>query len=154
MPIPESTLSQWSHHRSAKASKQAHVSVRDALAAYEGVSEFNPDVFLHGFYKNGTNLRRDSEVDVVVRLPYQLKPRLVALTGQQLQGDSDHEAAQQRWRSFPRLALRGFGISYKNALFGALFLQSFPQLRVELLGRFARISANGFEFKAICKGLV
>ena len=89
MPIPESTLSQWSHHRSAKASKQAHVSVRHALAAYEGVSEFNPFVFLQGSYKNGTNLRRDSDVDVVVRLPYQLKPRLVSLTGQQLQGDAD-----------------------------------------------------------------
>ena len=106
MPIPESTLSQWSHHRSAKASKQAHVSVRDALAAYDGISEFKPYVFLQGSYKNGTNLRRDSDVDVVVRLPFQLKPRLVALSGQQLQGDADHEAAHDRWRSFRRLALR------------------------------------------------
>ena len=89
MSIPESTLSQWSHHLSAKASKQAHVSVRDSLAAYEGVSEFKSEVFLQGSYKDGTNLPRDSDVDVVVRLPYQLKPGLVALSGERLQGDVD-----------------------------------------------------------------
>ena len=116
MPIPESTLSQWSHHRSAKASKQAHTSVRDALAAYERLSTFKPDVFLQGSYKNGTNLRRDSDVDVVVRLPYQLKPRLVALTGQQLQGDADHEAAHERWQLFRRLALRAMRQRYGDAV--------------------------------------
>jgi len=115
MPIPETTLSRWSHHRSAKASKQAHGSVRDALAAFERVSEFNPDVFLQGSYKNGTNLRRDSDVDVVVRLPYQLKPRLVALSGQQLQGDADHVAAHERWRSFRRLDLRAMKARYGYA---------------------------------------
>ena len=118
MTIPESTLSQWSHHRSAKASKQAHTSVRDALAAYEGLSAFKPDVFLQGSYKNGTNLRRDSDVDVVVRLPYQLKPRLVALTGQQPERDADHHATWERWRSFRRLALRAmrqrFGTAAKS----------------------------------------
>jgi len=115
MAIPESTLSQWSHHRSAKASKQAHTSVRDALAAYKGLSEFKPDIFLQGSYKNGTNLRRDSDVDVVVRLPYQLKPRLVVLAGQGLQGDADHEAARERWRSFRRLALRAMKARFGDA---------------------------------------
>ena len=115
MTIPASTLSQWSHHRSAKASKQAHVSIRDALAAYEGLSEFKPDVFLQGSYKNGTNLRRDSDVDLVVRLAYQLKPRLVALTGQQLEGDADHEAAHERWQSFRSLALRAMRQRFGDA---------------------------------------
>ncbi len=36
------------------------------------------------------------DVDVVVRLPYQIKPRLVALTGQQLQGNADHQATHRR----------------------------------------------------------
>ena len=39
MPIPESTLSGWSHHRSAKASKQAHVSIRKALIAHNRPSQ-------------------------------------------------------------------------------------------------------------------
>ena len=62
---------------------------------------FKPDVFLQGSYKNGTNLRQDSDVDVVVRLMYQLKPRLVALAGQQLEGDADHQAARERWQVIP-----------------------------------------------------
>ena len=115
MPIPESTLALWSHHRSAKASKQAHVSVRKALAAQHRPSEVAYEVFLQGSYKNGTNLSRDSDVDLVVRLPYELKPRLVALTGQQLQGDADHEAAHERWRSFRRLALRAMKERYGDA---------------------------------------
>ena len=115
MPIPESTLSQWSHHRSAKASKQAHVSIRDALAAYKGLSEFKHGVFLQGSYKNGTNLRRDSDVDVVVRLAHQLKPRVVGPSGKQLEGDADHWATHERWRSFRRLALRAMRERFGDA---------------------------------------
>lgn len=114
MAIPESTLSQWSLHRSAKASKQAHTSVRKALADSGALSGFNPGVFLQGSYKNGTNLRRDSDVDVVVRLPFQLKPRLVSLSGQ-LQGDADHKAAHERWQSFRSLALRAMKARFGDA---------------------------------------
>ena len=53
MSIPESTLSRWSHHRSAEASKQAHVSIRDALAAYKGLPGFRHEVFLQSLYENG-----------------------------------------------------------------------------------------------------
>ena len=81
MPIPESTLSGWSHHRSAKASKQAHVSIRKALIAHNRPSEVGYEVFLKDSYKNGTNLRRDSDVDVVVRLAHKLKHGVAALSG-------------------------------------------------------------------------
>ena len=50
MPIPESTLAQWSHHRSAKASKQAHVSIRQTLAAHNRPSEVGCEVFLQGSF--------------------------------------------------------------------------------------------------------
>ena len=48
MPIPGSDLSRWSHPRSAMASKQAHVSIRDALAADDRLSEFRHEVLLQG----------------------------------------------------------------------------------------------------------
>ena len=35
MPISERTLSRWSHHKAGTAFKQAHVPIRDALAAYD-----------------------------------------------------------------------------------------------------------------------
>ena len=106
MPVPESILSSWSHHRSAKASKQAHVSIRKALVAHNRPSEVGYKVFLQGSYKNGTNLSRDSDVDLVVRLAHKLSPSVAALSGEQLQKNASHEAAYRDWQSFRRHALR------------------------------------------------
>ena len=68
MPIPESTLSRWSHHRAATAFTQAHLPIRAALDAYRWPPDITYEVFLQGSYKNDTNLGGDSDVDVVVRL--------------------------------------------------------------------------------------
>ena len=115
MPIPESTLALWSHHRSAKASKQAHVSVRKALAAHHGPSEVAYEVFLQGSYKSGTNLSRDSDVDLVVRLAHKLKPSVASLSGEKLQENASHQAAYRHWRSFRRHALRAMTDGYGDA---------------------------------------
>ena len=106
MSIPGSELSRWSHLRSATASKQAHVSIRDALTDDDRLSEFRYGVFLQGSYKNNTNLRKDSDVDLVVRLDYKLNPTITGLSGKQLQESIAHQAAHKHWRSFRRLALR------------------------------------------------
>ena len=115
MPKPESTLARWSHHRSAKASKQAHVSIREALAAHDRPSEVD-EVFLQGSYKNGTNLSRDSDVDLVVRLAHELRPDVAALSGEQLQENVFHQTAHKRWRSFRRHALRAMKVRYGDAV--------------------------------------
>ena len=115
MPIPESTLAQWSHHRSAKASKQAHVSIRQTLAAHNRPSDVGYEVFLQGSYKNGTNLRRDSDVDLVVRLAPKLSPSVAALSGEQLQENASHEVAYRHWRSFRRHALKVMRALYGDA---------------------------------------
>ena len=96
MPIPESTLSKWSHHQAGTAFKQAHVPIREALYAYKWPSEVKFEVFLQGSYKNDTNLGGDSDVDVVVRLAHKLKPSVAPLTGEQLQRDGSHRFALER----------------------------------------------------------
>ncbi len=48
MPIPESTLSKWSHLQAGTASKQAHVSIGEALDAYKWPSGVSYQVFLQG----------------------------------------------------------------------------------------------------------
>ena len=116
MPIPGSDLSGWSHPRSAMASKQAHMSIRDALAADDRLAEFRHGVFLQGSYKNNTNLRRDSDVDLVVRLAYELSPSVAALRGKQLQENTSHQAAHKYWRSFRRRALRVMSDRYGDAV--------------------------------------
>ena len=83
MPILESTLSCWSHHQAGTASMQAHVSMREALDAHNWPSGVSYQVFLQGSYKNDTNLRRDSDINVVVRLASKLRPRVAAPAGEQ-----------------------------------------------------------------------
>ena len=104
MPIPESTLSRWSHHQAAKAFKQAHVPIRKAMEEHKGLSQFTYEVFLQGSYKNDTNLGGDSDVDVVIRLAHKLKPDVVALTGADLQRNDAHMAAHKPARGISRAA--------------------------------------------------
>ena len=113
MSIPESTLSRWSHHQAATAFKQAHVSIREALDAYKGMSQYKYEVFLQGSYKNDTNLGGDSDVDVVVRLNTKLKPAVAALTGEQLQKDGSHRFVHQQW-----ISLRDEALKAMRARFG------------------------------------
>ena len=106
MPIPESTLSKWSHHQASKAFKQAHLPIRKAMEEHKGLSQFTYEVFLQGSYKNDTNLGGDSDVDVVIRLAHKLDPGVVALTGAELQRNDSHKAAHRQWRLFRRNALK------------------------------------------------
>lgn len=61
---------------------------------------FDYDTFLQGSYNNGTNLQRDSDVDIVLQLQARVRPRLIALRGPELEQDQSHQSAYQRWRSF------------------------------------------------------
>ena len=106
MPIHESTLSGWSHHKSATAFKQAHVPIRRAMEDHKGLSQFTYEVFLQGSYRNDTNLGGDSDVDVVIRLAHRLDPDVAALTGAELQRADSHKAAHSQWKRFRRQALR------------------------------------------------
>lgn len=67
MPIPESQLERWSHQGATTTAKQTHKSIRTALDRYKWPNG-KPEVYLQGSYKNSTNIRGDSDVDVVVQL--------------------------------------------------------------------------------------
>ena len=116
MPIPESTLSNWSHHQSGTAFKQAHLPIREALDAYKGLSQFKYEVLLQGSYKNDTNLGGDSDVDVVIRLASKLKTRVVALSGERLQEDGSHRFALERWQSFRDHAMKAMRARFGKAV--------------------------------------
>ena len=116
MPIPERTLSRWSHHQAGTAFKQAHIPIRDTLAEYDWPSEVKYQVFLQGSYKNDTNLGGDSDVDVVVRLASRLRPRVADLSSKELQNDGSHKVALQRWESFRDHALKAMRARFGNAV--------------------------------------
>ncbi len=114
MPIPDSTLSRWGHHYSKEAPKQAHESISHALASYKGWTTESrcEEVFLQGSYKNDTNLRRDSDVDVVVRLPARLRPQVAALSGDQLAKSQTHKLILSRWQLFRGQVLEALRATY------------------------------------------
>ena len=68
MPIPESQLSRWSDHGPQDASKRTHEAIRQALNAYRWPDGVTYDFYLQGSYRNDTNIRGDSDVDVVLEL--------------------------------------------------------------------------------------
>lgn len=69
MPIPESQLETWSHQGAVVSSAATYQSIQTALTASTSpVRGKNFEVYLQGSYKNDTNIRGDSDVDVVVQL--------------------------------------------------------------------------------------
>ena len=113
MSISESILGRWSHHHAATASVQAHTTIRDALARQDLPVH---EMFLQGSYRNETNLRRDSDVDLVVQLDERLRPRVAALSGSQLKDSEAHELSYGKWQSFRRLVLAALRARFGQAV--------------------------------------
>lgn len=68
LAIPESQLQTWAAFVPSAISKDTADSIRTTLKAMESLRSRDFNVYLQGSYKNDTNLRGDSDVDVVVEL--------------------------------------------------------------------------------------
>ncbi|MBU2563099.1 MAG: nucleotidyltransferase [Actinobacteria bacterium] len=69
MAIPESQLETWSHLGAVTTAKVTADSIKNVLDSYSDLpAGIDFEVYLHGSYKNDTNIRGDSDVDVVVQL--------------------------------------------------------------------------------------
>ena len=114
MAIPESQLSTWSHHGAQDSSKRTHEAIRRVLDAYQWPAGITREFYLQGSYRNDTNIRVDSDVDVVLELTSAFRPDASALS-QYEQGllASSFQPASHDWDDFRRETLRaleaGFG---------------------------------------------
>jgi hypothetical protein len=69
MAIPKDQCDTWRHQGATATAKATHEAVRKALDANtSSVKGQSYEVFLQGSYKNDTNIRADSDVDIVVQL--------------------------------------------------------------------------------------
>src|ERR1044071_1693675 len=66
MSIPESQLKTWAGQGSVTNSANTHNVLRSALAAYKWPTVMNYTDYLQGSYANTTNIRGDSDVDIVI----------------------------------------------------------------------------------------
>ena len=112
VPIPNSIMGQWSHHPAATASVQVHTSIRRTIDTYTWPKGTSVEVFLQGSYKNDTNRRKNSDVDVVVRFSAKLRPSVAALSGSQLESSDAHTAAYDRWQFFRTEMVKALRVKY------------------------------------------
>ncbi len=69
MAIPESQLETWKNQGAVTTAKATADSVKNALNSYNNwPNGVDFEVYLQGSYKNSTNIRGDSDVDVVAQL--------------------------------------------------------------------------------------
>lgn len=68
MAIPEAQLQTWSNPGAQTTAMDTHNSVRQALASSRRLHGIAYEVYLQGSYRNATNIRGDSDVDIVAQL--------------------------------------------------------------------------------------
>ena len=68
MSIPESTLRQWASKAPPGQSAHTYEVVRTAFDKHVWPVGMRHDVYLQGSYRNDTNIRNDSDIDVVMEL--------------------------------------------------------------------------------------
>lgn len=116
MPIPESQLAVWSNQGAVVTAKNTHEAIRRALSDTGSLLKGKDlDVYLQGSYKNDTNIRGDSDVDVVVQLNSTFSRDISALpVGQQDLYSTAFVDAAYGWGQF-RQDVLGTLIAYFGA---------------------------------------
>ncbi len=114
MTIPESRLSRWSHHGAQDSAKRTHEAIRSALDAYQWPQGMTYDFYLQGSYRNDTNVRGDSDVDVVLELNSAIRYDARCLSRYEQQAlTGSFQPATYDWNDFRRETLNalesGFG---------------------------------------------
>jgi hypothetical protein len=116
MAIPEATLQGWARPGAVEASKRTLEAVRAALDAYPWPPEYTYAVYLHGSYRNYTNLRGESDVDIVAELRSSFSSDLSFLSQpEQAAFRASYPDPRGDWSDFRQHALTaligGFGAS-------------------------------------------
>lgn len=138
--IPDDQLTRWTNQGGTVNSIAAHKSVRTALEALDSpIYGRHFEIYLQGSYKNSTNIRADSDVDVVVQSNEVFYKNLSQLP-------ADQQAAQQKsfipgehdakgWRADVENALRKkFGNALKPGSGKAFYVVTGPdQMTADVL---------------------
>jgi Nucleotidyltransferase domain len=118
MSIPESQCATWANQGATAGSAAAYESIRNALAAVSSpVRGRDIEIYLQGSYRNDTNVRGDSDVDVVVQLNGTYYRNISRLSpAQQMAYEARHSPADYLWSQFRDDVLSALQASYGTAL--------------------------------------
>jgi hypothetical protein len=84
MPIPEAQLQSWSSLGATTSSANTYNSIKSCIEGHNWNDDVSFDIYLQGSYRNSTNIRGDSDVDVVVEFNSVFYSNKDKLTPQQL----------------------------------------------------------------------
>ncbi len=119
MAIPESQLSRWSDHGPQDASIRTHEAIRRVLAAYGWPEGMTYDFYLQGSYRNDTNIRGDSDVDVVLEFTSTFYYDASSLSEyEQELLDSSFPPATYGWNDFRLETLKALENGFGKAMVG------------------------------------
>ena len=103
MPIPESQLQIWSNQGATDSSANTYEAIGNALNGSVHLSGRDADIYLQGSYANYTNIRRDSDVDIVTELTSVWQRDLGRLTDIERRAyERDHVNSDYGWDDFRR----------------------------------------------------
>ena len=126
MAIPESKLSQWSNHGSQVGSKRTHEAIRKALESHAWPAGMTYDFRLQGSYSNDTNIRGDSDVDVILKFNRAFWYNADALSAEDQAILNQLPPATYRWADFRREAFTAL-----ENKFGGLVAQGNKSIKIK-----------------------
>ncbi|MFZ7137882.1 MAG: nucleotidyltransferase [archaeon] len=84
MPIPLAQLETWSHIGNVTSSKSTYASIKNCIEKHTFPEKVTYNIYLQGSYGNSTNIRGNSDVDLVVQLTSSFRPKTKALNETEL----------------------------------------------------------------------
>jgi hypothetical protein len=133
MTIPESQLQTWSNQGATTSAQQTHESIRTALSRYTWSSGVTYEPYLQGSYRNVTNIRGDSDVDLVVELTSVHYSNLTEAEKAQLGMTS----AEYSWQGF-----RNDVIAALTSYYGVQYIDTSGSKSIKLLPNSGRLKAD------------
>ncbi|MCP4368373.1 MAG: nucleotidyltransferase [Deltaproteobacteria bacterium] len=134
MTIPESQLETWSNQGAIVTSQKTHRSIRTALSSFNWSSAgvvYND--YLQGSYRNSTNIRGDSDVDLVIELTSTMYSNLTAEENVTL----GIEPTDYGWQNF-----RQDVISVLTHYYGAEYIDTSASKSIKVLPNSGRLKAD------------
>lgn len=117
MTIPESQLATWSNQGAAVTARDTHTAIRAVLKDSSYLSEHEFDLYLQGSYRNATNIRGDSDVDLVAELQSAYYANIEQLTEREKQAyEQDRTSANYSWHDFRRDVIAALKERYGSAV--------------------------------------
>ena len=116
MPISESILTNWAAHVPSQDSEDTHLAVRRALSNHAWPHRMTYELYLQGSYRNTTNVRNDSDIDLVAELTSSVYNDLRRLdSGAQLRVKSRYSSAEHTITDFRRAILKALIASFGDS---------------------------------------